>query len=94
MRRVNSWEEFFKEVKETMYFQNIETFLNKVYSEKIVYPPRDLVFNAFTLTPFSSIKIVILGQDPYHNIGEAMGLAFRFLKELKSHQAYEIFIKS
>ncbi len=83
MRRVNSWEEFFKEVKETMYFQNIETFLNKVYSEKIVYPPRDLVFNAFTLTPFSSIKIVILGQDPYHNIGEAMGLAFSVPEGIK-----------
>ncbi len=76
MLPVNSWEDFFKEVKKTMYFQNIETFLNKVYQERIVYPPRELVFNAFSLTPLQSIKVVILGQDPYHNIGEAMGLAF------------------
>lgn len=76
MLQVKTWEDFFKEVKKTMYFQNIEIFLNKVYHDKIVYPPHELVFNAFRLTPLNTIKIVVLGQDPYHNIGEAMGLAF------------------
>ncbi len=83
MLPVNSWEDFFAEVKKTMYFQNIETFLNKVYEEKIVYPPRELVFNAFRLTPLEKIKVIILGQDPYHNKGEAMGLAFSVPPSIK-----------
>lgn len=75
MKIINSWEDFFKEAQESLYFQNILTFLDKVY-EKKVYPKREDVFKAFTLTPLDKVKVVIIGQDPYHQKGQAMGLAF------------------
>lgn len=59
------------------YFQSLATFLRQQKEAgKIVYPPGSLIFNAFNTTPFSQVKVVILGQDPYHNPNEAMGLSF------------------
>lgn len=59
------------------YFQAIRTFLVKARAEgKIVYPQGSLIFNAFDSTPFEDVKVVILGQDPYHGAGQAMGLSF------------------
>lgn len=52
-------------------------------SGKVIYPPQHLLFNALTLTPFSSVKVVILGQDPYHDEGQAHGLAFSVPKGVK-----------
>lgn len=75
MKMIRSWTDFFNEAKESLYFQNILTFLDKVY-DKSVYPKREDVFKAFDLTPFNEIKVVIIGQDPYHQKGQAMGLAF------------------
>lgn len=75
MKNINSWEDFFDKAKDSLYFQNILTFLDKVY-EKEVYPKREDVFKAFSLTPLDKVKVVIIGQDPYHQKGQAMGLAF------------------
>lgn len=75
MKQVRTWDEFFENIAETMYFQNIQTFLSSAYQKK-VYPKRDDVFKAFTLTPLEKVKVVIIGQDPYHQPGQAMGLAF------------------
>jgi uracil-DNA glycosylase len=59
------------------YFQIIRTFLVEARAAgKVVYPPGSLIFNAFDSTPFEDVKVVILGQDPYHGAGQAMGLSF------------------
>src|SRR5690606_8087123 len=44
--------------------------------EQVIYPPGNLIFNAFSHTPFDAVKVVVLGQDPYHNVGQAHGLSF------------------
>jgi uracil-DNA glycosylase len=72
-----SWKEVLREEFDKTYFQHIITFLKAEKSAgKIIYPPGPLFFNAFDKTPFSKVKVVILGQDPYHNEGQAHGLSF------------------
>ncbi|WP_131667233.1 uracil-DNA glycosylase [Psychrobacter pygoscelis] len=62
---------------------NLRTFLRQEYQAgKTIYPPAPLMFNAFDLTPLSKVKVVILGQDPYHNPGQAMGLSFSVPKTI------------
>ena len=58
------------------YFSNLKTYLTGEKSEYTVYPPGYLIFNAFNKTPFNKVKVVILGQDPYHGHGQAHGLCF------------------
>jgi uracil-DNA glycosylase len=70
------WEDLFKKIKEKDYSKKLNSFLDEEYKNKIVYPPRKLLFNAFNLTPYEGVKVVILGQDPYHEPNQAMGLAF------------------
>ncbi len=71
-----SWDIFFKEVAQKDYAKRLKSFLDEEYSKHIVYPPRHLVFNAFNLTAPENIKVVIIGQDPYHEPNQAMGLSF------------------
>jgi uracil-DNA glycosylase len=73
----SSWKEILQEEFDKPYFQGIKDFLvaNKEQGKEI-YPPGKLIFNAFDSTPLDQVKVVILGQDPYHNPGEAMGLCF------------------
>lgn len=72
-----SWKEMLKSEFTKPYFLQVATHLK---TEKLtgatIYPPGQMIFNAFTHTPFSDVKVVILGQDPYHNPGQAMGLSF------------------
>ena len=70
------WYEALKNEFEMPYFADIKSFLIEEKKQHIVYPPSLLIFNAFNLTPFDNVKVVILGQDPYHNVGQAHGLAF------------------
>lgn len=72
----NDWDEVLKEEIEKPYFQQLMTWLDQEYAEEVVYPPRDLLFQAFRLTPYAEVKAVILGQDPYHGAGQAEGLSF------------------
>ncbi|MFK7808912.1 MAG: uracil-DNA glycosylase [Saprospiraceae bacterium] len=66
------------------YFADIKNFLvTEKKAGKKIYPPGQLIFNAFNLVPLSKVKIVILGQDPYHNPGEAMGLSFSVPKDVR-----------
>ncbi len=58
------------------YYKNLYSFVKKEYSERKIFPPADDIFTAFHLTPLSDVKVVILGQDPYHNDGQAHGLSF------------------
>lgn len=70
------WREFINnELKET-YMINLSNRIKQDRLDHIVYPPKNLVFNAFKLTPFDKVKVVMLGQNPYFNEGQAMGLAF------------------
>ena len=61
---------------ESPYFRELAESVRKAYLSKPVYPPPKLIFNAFTLCPFDKVKVVILGQDPYHGKGQAHGLSF------------------
>ncbi len=79
-----SWKEVLKDEFEQPYFQSLVTFLKKEkVAGKTLYPPGALIFNAFNATPFPEVKVVILGQDPYHNPGEAMGLCFSVPKGIR-----------
>lgn len=71
-----SWYETLKNEFASPYFAGIKEYLIEEKRQYVVYPPSNLIFNAFNLTPFDKVKVVILGQDPYHNIGQAHGLAF------------------
>ena len=72
----NEWDSVLEEEFEKDYFKKIKEFVDEEYSSKTIYPPYDDIFNAFKLTPLSNVKVVILGQDPYHEEGQAHGLAF------------------
>ena len=61
------------------YFAELEAFLAREYDEAVVYPPAPRIFEALELTPFRAVKVVLLGQDPYHGPGQAHGLAFSVL---------------
>ena len=71
-----SWNEFFKEIQKEDFCESLNKFLNIEYQEHTCYPPRELLFNAFKLTPLNQVKVVIVGQDPYHEPGQAQGLSF------------------
>ena len=70
------WYEALRQEFESPYFAGIKTFLIEEKRKYVVYPPSPLIFNAFNRTPFDKVKVVILGQDPYHGVGQAHGLAF------------------
>lgn len=72
----NDWDLILTEEFEKDYFKKIMEFVDAEYASKTVYPPYEDIFNAFKLTPFSDVKVVIIGQDPYHEKGQAHGLAF------------------
>lgn len=73
---IKDWNLFFESIKNEPFAKSLKAFLDEEYENKVVYPPRDLLFNAFRLTNPLTLKAVIIGQDPYHNPGEAMGLSF------------------
>ncbi len=73
----DSWKEELKEEFQKPYFTSIVNFLKtEKQAGKIIYPPGKQIFNAFEFTPFSKVKVVVIGQDPYHNPGQAHGLSF------------------
>lgn len=72
----NEWDDVLGDEFQKDYFKDIMEFVNSEYESKTVYPPYDEIFNAFRMTPLSNVKVVILGQDPYHEEGQAHGLAF------------------
>ena len=72
----SDWDTFFTSEFAQPYFQILSAQLKEEYAQHTVFPARDKVFEAFRLTPFTKVKVVIIGQDPYHNPGEAHGLCF------------------
>ena len=71
-----SWNEFFRSIQNEDFCIKLNAFLNREYSDYTCYPPREFLFNAFRLTPLDKVSVVIVGQDPYHEPGQAMGLSF------------------
>ena len=72
----NDWLDAVKPEFSKEYYKDLFCFVKDEYSKCVVYPPADDIFNAFHFTPLSKVKVLILGQDPYHGVGEANGLAF------------------
>ncbi len=71
-----SWKEQLKDEFDKEYFVKLTEFVRYEYRTKQIFPPARLIFNAFEHTPFDKVKVIILGQDPYHNDGQAHGLSF------------------
>jgi uracil-DNA glycosylase len=71
-----TWENLIEQELKKPYFQSLVSFLKKEDIEKTIYPPKEKRLACFKLTPFDAVKVVIIGQDPYHNVGQAHGLSF------------------
>ena len=76
VRIEESWKQRLSEEFEKPYFKSLTDFVREEYSTKRIYPPARLIFNAFDQCPFERVKVVIVGQDPYHEPGQAHGLCF------------------
>ena len=72
----NDWDLYLKDEYNKEYFKKLISFVNKEYNEKTIYPPKNEIFNAFRHTSYKDVKVVILGQDPYHGEHQAEGLSF------------------
>jgi uracil-DNA glycosylase len=78
-----SWLEVLKDEFQAPYFKEMEKELSVAYKEETVYPKKEDIFSALNLTPFSKVKVVIIGQDPYHRPNQAHGLSFSVKKGVK-----------
>jgi len=78
----NKWDSLLEEESKKEYFQNLMKFIKEEYKNKTVYPKQSEVFNAFRYTDFNDVKVVILGQDPYHGPNQAEGLSFSVSNEV------------
>ena len=72
----NDWDNVLKLIWESEGFKKFLNIVNEEYKTKDIFPPKNYVFNALKLTPYSKVKVIIMGQDPYHGVGEAHGLSF------------------
>lgn len=72
----DSWKSVLREEFEKPYFSRLKQFLVEEKKQHAIYPPGPLIFNAFNTTPFNEVKVVLIGQDPYHGPGQAHGLSF------------------
>ena len=78
----NKWDYYLKQEFDKDYFKELLSFVKKEYHEKTIYPKQNEVFNAFRYTDFDNVKVVILGQDPYHGPNQAEGLSFSVSNEV------------
>jgi len=79
----NNWDKILKEEFSKEYFKNLLEFVKTEYQTKTIYPKETEIFNAFRKTNYENVKVVIMGQDPYHGEGEAEGLSFSVKKGIK-----------
>lgn len=77
---VASWDAILHQEYQKTYFRALSEFIKEAYKTKICYPPKNLIMEAFRLTPLEDVKIVIIGQDPYHGVEQAHGLCFSVLQ--------------
>lgn len=78
-----SWRGILDKESGKPYFSSLMTFVENAYSSSVVFPPKAKIFEAFNRTPFDDVKVVILGQDPYHEPGQAQGLSFYVPENVK-----------
>ena len=78
-----SWYNLLENEFEKEYFNNLRKIVKNEYVNKKIFPPSNLIFNAFNLTPVEKVKVIIIGQDPYHGEGQAHGLSFSVPKGIK-----------
>ena len=76
----SDWLPYFQEEAGKEYYKELTAKVKSEYAKYRVFPPKDQVFSAFSLTPYKDVKVVIIGQDPYHNVGQAHGLCFSVQK--------------
>ncbi|WP_299824627.1 uracil-DNA glycosylase [uncultured Pontibacter sp.] len=79
-----SWQNVLQDEFEKPYFKNLVSFVKDEYTSQKVYPPGSQIFNAFQMCPFDEVKVVILGQDPYHGPNQANGLAFSVSDQVRT----------
>lgn len=79
----NSWDEILKDEFKSEYYLKLREFLKSEYSSRTIYPDMYNIFNAFKYTPYEDVKVVLLGQDPYHEPGQAQGLCFSVPDDFK-----------
>jgi len=81
---MTTWEEIISQEQSKSYYKDLEKFLDKEYKTKKIYPPKDKIFKAFELCKYEDLKVVIIGQDPYHQPHQAQGLAFSTPASIKN----------
>lgn len=79
----NDWDNVLKVVWNSPNFNKFYNYILSLYDKETIYPPKEYIFNALKLTPYKNVKVVIVGQDPYHGENEAMGLSFSVDKSVK-----------
>ncbi|OCL84318.1 Uracil-DNA glycosylase [Arcobacter porcinus] len=90
---MNSWEDIINLEKKKDYYKKLKIEIEERYKNFIVFPEKENIFKAFTLTKLDNLKIVILGQDPYHGYGQAQGLAFSTPKDIKNPPSMQNILK-
>lgn len=90
---MKTWNDILNNEKNKDYFKNLQKVLDEEYKSKTVFPPKDLIFNAFNKTPLNTLKVVILGQDPYHGKGQSQGFSFSTPKEIKNPPSMKNILK-
>lgn len=83
MNNYKTWDDFFRDEREKDYFKDLWQTLEEEYASKSIYPKREDLFSCFSLCPIEKIKVVIIGQDPYHQNNQAHGLSFSVLPHVK-----------
>ncbi len=78
-----SWQNALSDELEKPYMAELQKFIDREQKEHIIYPPKDLIFNAFAHTPYDNTRVVIVGQDPYHGPSQAHGLSFSVQRDVK-----------
>lgn len=79
----NDWLEYLNGEFKKPYYKELYNKVNQEYSQQVIFPPADDIFTAYHLTPLSEVKVVIIGQDPYHNVNQAHGLCFSVKPEVE-----------
>ena len=83
---MKTWDEFITQQQEEPYYKDLMHFLEDAYKHKTIYPPKEDLFTCFSACPLQDVKVVILGQDPYHQPNQAHGLCFSVRKDIKLPQ--------
>lgn len=78
------WKDIIANEQQKEYYKNLKQVIDEKYQTTTVYPPKSKIFNAFSLCKYENLKVVILGQDPYHNPNQAQGLAFSTPQEIQN----------